>query len=141
MRVVLDTNTVISGLLWSGRPRHVLDAARKGKIEIFTAQALLDELEQVLRRDKFAARLALAGVSYRTLVEGYAALAGRVEPSSITPVVVDDPDDDIVLACAFEIRADAIVSGDSHLLKLRSYSGIPILRSSRFLELLESAQK
>jgi putative PIN family toxin of toxin-antitoxin system len=52
MRVVADTNIVVSGLLWRGGPRQILDAARDGVIELFTSGALLDELEEVLTREK-----------------------------------------------------------------------------------------
>lgn len=52
MRVVADTNTVVSGLFWRGAPRLVLDAARQGRLTLFTTAALLLELENVLKRDK-----------------------------------------------------------------------------------------
>jgi putative PIN family toxin of toxin-antitoxin system len=54
MRVVADTNVVVSGLLWRGNPRRVLDAARDGIIELFTSIVLLEELEDVLSRERFA---------------------------------------------------------------------------------------
>lgn len=65
MRVVADTNTVVSGLLWHGPPRKLFDAARKGEFELFTSVALLTELEEVLGREKFAKRLAIADVTPR----------------------------------------------------------------------------
>ena len=116
MRVVADTNTVVSGLLWHGPPRQVLDAARAGTLQLYTTAVLLAELDEVLQRPKFAQRLTLAGVTTRTLVLGYAALARLIEPAVIVPVVEEDPDDDAVLACAVAAQAEAIVSGDSHLL-------------------------
>ncbi len=70
MRVVADTNVVVSGLLWKGNPRRVLDAARDGKIDLFTSAVLLTELEDVLNREKFAQRLALVGVTPHELVFG-----------------------------------------------------------------------
>ncbi len=57
MRVVADTNIVVSGLLWRGNPRRVLDAAREAAIELFTSAILLTELEDVLGRERFAKRL------------------------------------------------------------------------------------
>ncbi len=64
MRVVADTNIVVSGLLWRGNPRLILDAARDGGIDLYTSGALLDELEEVLVREKFSGRLRAAGVTY-----------------------------------------------------------------------------
>lgn len=100
MRLVADTNTVISGLLWHGAPRRLLDAARAGKVSSFTSAALLVELDDTLSRAKFAERLERTGVTRRVLVQGYAALATVVKPAAIPPSVLADPDDDAVLACA-----------------------------------------
>jgi len=136
MRVVADTNTVVSGLLWRGAPRKVLDAARKGTIELFTSIDLLAELEDVLGREKFARRLSLAQIGPRQLVVGYAALAIPVTPLEIAAVIVDDPDDDAVLACALAAGAEVIVSGDSHLLRLKNYEGIDILTAPGMLALI-----
>ena len=134
MRVVADTNTVISGLLWTGAPRKVLDLARSGQITLYTSPALLAELRDVLGRAKFSKRLKLAGITVRYFSLRYASLAHVVRPKPIKPVVLDDPDDDIVLACALVANAEAIVSGDSHLSDLRIYHDIPILRANVLLE-------
>ncbi len=134
MRVVADTNTVVSGLLWSGAPRKVLDAARKGSIQLFTSAALLVELEDVLGRDKLAKRLSLINVSPQELVLGYAALATPVTPLTIPPVIFEDPDDDAVLACALAAQAEVIVSGDGHMLSLKQYLGIDILTAPKLIE-------
>ena len=133
MRVVADTNTVVSGLLWRGNPRRILDAARAGDINLFTTAVLLAELEDVLSREKFAERLAAAGVVPRDLVLGYAALASVIEPSEIEPVILADPDDDAVLACAVAAHSKVIVSGDSHLLNLRQYQDIRIVTAAALL--------
>jgi putative PIN family toxin of toxin-antitoxin system len=133
LRVVADTSTVISGLLWHGAPRQVLDAARAGTLELHTSASLVAELADVLQRPKFARRLALAEVTPQTLVVGYALLARLIVPAPIGPVVEADPDDDAVLACAAAARAEAIVSGDRHLLELGAYEGIPILSAAQLL--------
>ena len=101
--------------------------------------ALLAEIEEGLQRAKFAQRLSLAGVASHTLVMGYAALAWLIEPAVIEPVIVADPDDDVVLACAVAARAEAIVSGDNHLLDLKQYEGIPIFTAAQLLARIEKA--
>jgi putative PIN family toxin of toxin-antitoxin system len=133
MRVVTDTNTVVSGLLWHGKPRQVLDAARAGRIQLFTTANLLLEMKEVLERDKFAERLRLAGVASYQLVNGYSALARVVQPATIPPVITADPDDDQVLACAKASEAEIIVSGDAHLLEMEEYEGIEILTAAEML--------
>src|SRR5712691_7166996 len=133
MRVVADTNIVVSGLLWKGNPRRVLDAARDGAIELFTSAVLLTELEDVLNREKFAKRLASVQVSPHELVLGYAALASVIQPASIDPVILADPDDDAVLACGVAAQVEIIVSGDNHLLGLSSYRDIRILTAAELV--------
>jgi uncharacterized protein len=139
MRVVADTNTIVSGLLWYGPPRRVLDAARAGSLELFTSAELLVELGDVLNRAKFISRLRQAGVTPRELVLGYAALAHPVEPVTLEPIIQADPDDDSVLFCAVAAKADFIVSGDHHLLGLMEYEGIPIVSAARLLAHLQTA--
>jgi putative PIN family toxin of toxin-antitoxin system len=134
MNVVLDTNTVISGLFWKGAPRQVLDLARSAVITLYTSPPLLAELADVLGRDKFAERLKAAQVSVDELVYGYAALVQTIRPAKILPVITADPDDDKVLACAKAAKAEVIASGDRHLLNLKEYEGIKILQVNQFLE-------
>jgi len=134
MNIVLDTNTVISGLFWKGAPRQVLDLARSGTFTLFTSPDLLAELGKVLERQKFSARLAQAGVSVEELVLGYASLAITVRPHKIAPVIKPDSDDDKVLACAKTANAEIIASGDSHLLDLSDYEGIKIMTVNQLLE-------
>ena len=62
MGIVADTNTVVSGLLWHGAPRQVLDNARSGKIKLFTSAVSLAELEDVLGRKKLAERLKIVNI-------------------------------------------------------------------------------
>lgn len=87
MRGVADTNIVVSGLLWHGPPRQVLDAARAGDLTLFTTGELLAERQDVLARPKFAERLRLAGVRADELVVAYAALATVVQPATIASVI------------------------------------------------------
>ncbi len=136
MRAVLDTSTVISGLLWRGPSHQILRAAHGGQLTLFTSRVLLAELEDVLLRPKFAQRLAHAAITPRELILGYAALARLVTPAGVAPVIFDDPDDDAVIACAVAAQAEVIVSGDRHLLALRSYEAISIVTSGALMATL-----
>lgn len=137
MRAVADSNVVVSGLLWRGPSRALLDLAREGRIELFTSLELLGELLDVLGRPKFQPRLQLAAVAPIDLVVGYASLATRIHTREREPVIAEDPDDDAVLACALAAEADVIISGDRHLLALEVYRGITILTPRRALDSLE----
>lgn len=134
MNIVLDTNTVISGLFWKGAPRQVLDLARSGTFTLFTSPDLLAELADVLERKKFLERLVQANTSIEQLVLGYASLAITVRPNKMVPVIESDPDDDKVLACAKTAGAEIVASGDRHLLDLKEYEGIKIVTVNQLLE-------
>lgn len=83
MRVVLDTNTVVSGLLWGGASKLLLNAAHERRIELFTSAILLAEFADVLPRGKFARKLQAAGLNIAQLVHRYALLAQHVIPADI----------------------------------------------------------
>jgi uncharacterized protein len=139
MRVVADTNIVVSGVLWQGPPRRLLDLARERKITLCTSATLLAELADVIARDKFHARVRAARLSAAALVQDYARLAETAVPAPLpAPAVTRDPDDDHVLACALAADAKLIVSGDADLLELKSYHGIPIRTASAALKELTS---
>ena len=138
MQVVLDTNITVSGLLWGGPPRQIMDAARAGKLQVFTSIDLLEELEDVLARSKLAVRLQLVGKTASALLEEYSVLTTIVAAPPLAEPVSRDPDDDVVLACALAAQAEAIISGDADLLVLGSYRGIPILTAPELLARLSS---
>lgn len=133
MRLVLDTNVVASGLLWEGTPARLIDAAQADEVELLTSRALLAELARILRRTKFRKAIAASGLTLDELVLGYADLATIVDPPPIAPTILNDPDDDHVLACAVAAQADLIVSGDTHLLNLKAYQSIPTVTPAEAL--------
>mgnify|MGYP001559632689 CR=1 FL=1 len=139
MRLVLDTNVVVSGLLWNGAPARLIDAAQADEVELFTSRVLLAELIRILKRAKFTKAIDAGGLTREQLVLGYADLAMLIEPAEIPPVVANDPDDDQVLACALAAKADLIVSGDRDLLDLKQYQDIPVVTPAEALRRIEAA--
>jgi putative PIN family toxin of toxin-antitoxin system len=137
VRIVADTNTVVSGLLWQGAPRRLIDASRAQQLTLITSPALLAELAEVLARNKFAARILQAGVSAKALVEDYAEIAHVIVPEALQVAISRDPDDDEVLACAITAQVDAIVSGDADLLILKNFYGMPILSANQAVKKLQ----
>lgn len=133
-RAVCDTNVLVSGFLWAGPPREILRLAEGHAIRLFTSRPLLLELGRVLnypKLERILSRADLTGTDVATwLIEHASLVVPRPLPE---PVIPDDPADDQVLACAREADADAIVSGDHHLLLVGAYRGIPILTVRDFL--------
>ena len=137
MRLVLDTNVVVAGLLWSGPPRHLLDLAIDKAATLFTSPALLDELSRTLLYPKFAKRIEQYGTTPPALAAYYSALVTLLSPTQVPRVVAHDADDDQVLACAVVAQADLIVSGDKHLLGLGgTYQDIPIVTPAQAVQFI-----
>ncbi len=136
MRIVADTNTVVSGLLWSGPPQQLINAAREKRITLYSSLALAAEFAEVIGREQFARRIRAAKLSAAELVADYARLANLVVPADINPAVAGDPDDDQILACALAANVDAVVSGDKRLRNLKTYQGIRIISATEVLALI-----
>ena len=130
MKVVIDTNIVVSGLLFGGKPLQILEAVIDGKIEAYTSEVLVEELLRILD-EKFRLpkeRLTETGELIRENFE--------ILNSTTVIKVARDPDDDTVLAVAFEAGADYLISGDHDLLVLKRTGTIPIVDSEQFLRLV-----
>jgi putative PIN family toxin of toxin-antitoxin system len=139
MRVVLDTNILISGLLWAGTPGLVLKAVDEGKIQPLASEATLDELRDVLSRPKFAAKLAAKKTTAAQLTQSYADKTEIIDPAPLPTQVASDPDDDMFIACAISGKADLIVSGDPHLLHVEMYKDIPIITAAALIQRLKAS--
>lgn len=137
LRVVLDTNVLVSGLIGvGGPPRAIVDGWLAGSFVLVTSLYLIDELRHVLNYPRIAQRLHLRTAETAAI---FTALSDRAEIVRDEPVLggaTRDPKDDAVLACAVAGAADLIVSGDQDLLVLGRYRDIPIITPQQFLTLL-----
>jgi uncharacterized protein len=131
-RVVADTNIFVSAVMFGGLPGAFLDLAIVGAFTLVVSAVLLDELDEKLRV-KFEVAPNDATM-IRAKLQGIAEI---VTPDVVLVVIEEDPDDDRVLECAVTGRADCIVSGDRHLLKLGDYDGIAIMTVRQFLDTME----
>lgn len=139
---MLDTNTLISGVISpGGAPRRLLDGAKTQTYELCSSAVLMTELLDVLSREKFSVRLAQAGLTPLNIVRELRRLAYMTSPTNVPRVIVNDPDDDHVLACALAAQADLIVSGDKHLHSLGGhYQGIRIVNAAVAMGLISAQQ-
>lgn len=137
VKLVIDTNTLVSGTLWSGPSARLLDAVEQGRATLVLSAALLAEFGDVVGRTRLASRLALCNVTPTGLVARLARQAELVSPAPIPlPSSLRDPKDLIVLAAAVAAHADVIVTGDDDLLSMVSFEGIPIMKARAALEKL-----
>ena len=129
MRIVVDTNVIVSALVFGGLPRRIFELVEGGYCELFYAADIQEETRRVLR-DKFGWDEDRLDRYLRTLWS----LGKRVVLRHRVNAVREDPDDNRILECALAADADVIVSGDRHLLKIGAYEGITILTPRDFLK-------
>lgn len=127
MRIVADTNVLISSLFWNGAPYRLVQAALDGKFEIVTAPSILREAQRVLKRD-----FDLGAQEIDDIVICLRSFVKVVKPAK-TPKAVRDALDNHILACALGGRARYIVTRDEDLLVLKEYQGIAIVTPEEFL--------
>ncbi len=133
MRIVIDTNIWISGLLWRGDAWRLLNLAEQGRVELCVAYPMLLELEEVLAYERFQPRLETLQQTPAQLAVYALSLASAFDVSrGVTPLVLADPDDDIFLLCAVEANAAYVVTNDRHLLSLKTYREIAIVTVEDF---------
>ncbi len=129
-RAVLDTNVLISGLCFGGKPARILEHALAGRIQLATSGVLVSEFKAVMEA-KFPGRRAAILETMGELAQLWVVVPDQALPR--LKFVAADPSDDRILECAVAARADCIVSGDKHLLDLGAFGKIPILSPADFL--------
>jgi len=128
LRIVLDTNVLVSAFVFpGGAPETVYRLAVEERLELITSRPLLAEFGRVLSEKFDAPRAATEAVAQ------IASIATVVDPTQEVAVIADDPEDNRVLEAALESRAEVTVSGDRHLLRLKSWQGVRIVSPADFL--------
>ncbi len=129
MRVVLDTNVIVSGLNFPGNERLVLELALRGRFELCVSPFILEEVAGVLVR-KFAWTEERSAQALRALGDA----ATVVEPLRLPEMIEGGHADNRILECAVEVSADYLVTGDRrHLLPLEEHQGARIVNAPHFL--------
>jgi len=134
VRVVLDTNVLISGVIASGYSARILDAARREEIKLVTSVHMLEEFSDVVSRRRIVRKYPNVTENAETLLDFFRAFAEFVLGIPEEDQISSDRDDDFVLACAIDGKVDYIVSGDPHLLDLKIHKRIPVLSPREFAE-------
>ena len=129
MKIVLDTNVLISGIYFSGQPGRILAAWHSRKLQLCVSLEILEEYLNVAER--LANRY--AGVEYEGILGLIVQNAELVQAANLPEPVSEDPDDDKFLACALASNTHIIVSGDNDLLKVSGYADIRVLTPKGFI--------
>ncbi len=130
LKIVLDSNVLISSIVFGGNPRKIVDMIIAGKITLVVSEPIIEEVKEVLAGSKFQYPPAVL----RLFIDELLAISELVEPQQTINIIEDDPDDNKILECAVEAGADYIITGDKHLLKKDSYNRIKIMNPADFLK-------
>ena len=130
MKVIVDTNVLLSAILFAGTPGRILEAWRNGKVELVVAPDIVDEYVRVAER--LEARY--DNVDIQPIVALVVQNATLVPATRLPGPVCDDPDDDKFLACALSSGTDMVVSGDKKLRAASGYEGIQVFTPRQFID-------
>lgn len=134
LRTVMDTNVLVSGILWRGVPFQLLRWAEERHLRIYTSLEILAEVYRVLHYPKFQQYIDDQKASPRELFAKIASLCTVVQVDQVGKGVCSDADDEKFLSCALAANVAVLVSGDKHLLNLKKYRSIHILTAREFYE-------
>lgn len=129
MKIVLDTNVLVSGIFFSGPPADILRAWSRGKFRLVLSPEILDEYTRVSTElaDKFP------DIDIRRILDLVVVRSEVCSPGALPQQVCEDPHDDKFFAAALDRRAKIIISGDKHLLRVSGYQGVSVLTPRQFL--------
>jgi putative PIN family toxin of toxin-antitoxin system len=129
-KIVIDTNIYISAIFWGGKPRAVVDLGRSGQVLIFTSSEIEKKIEKKLKT-----KFGISNEEVAQILLDFSTFTSPIKAIRKIAVIDDDPDDDKFIECAVSSRAGFIVSGDKHLLNLKEYKGIKIMKAADFLSI------
>ena len=130
MKIVLDTNVLISGIFFSGSPYQILKAWREGKIKIIASEEILSEYQRVAEE----LSRQFPSVDIDRILELITIHAELVDASDFQVTICEDPDDNKFIACALASKSKTIVSGDKHLINITGYKGIQVVKPREFTD-------
>lgn len=128
-RILLDTNIYISAIFFGGKPKELIELAKNKEIEIVISQHILWEIREVLSRKFNISEFRINVIEHDIL-----SIAKVVVVFTRPDIGLLSPGDNEILACAKDGKADIIITGDNHLLKLQEFDGIKILTPAIFLK-------
>jgi len=141
LKAVLDVNVWVSALLWGGKPAEIIKASEQGKVRLFASEEIVREISEVLKYPKLKKVYEAEDMCHEELIEAVLKVVSFVNVAQRVKVVLEHPADDKFLECALEAKADYVVSGDKHLLKVGNYKKINVVTVNGFLEVLEAVRK
>lgn len=134
MKFVADTNVLISATFWKGDSEKIIIKAEKKEIKLILSKEIITEYSKVLNYSEIKNKIRNKRLEIGYTIQKIISIATIVEPKMQLNTVKEDPDDNKILECALEGKADYIVSQDAHLLKLKEFHGIKIITPKQALK-------
>ena len=129
LKIVLDTNTLISAFFWQGNEFELFQKIEQGKAELYTSQEIIEEIKEVLNRGKFKKVILKTNQTPNEILQKVISISNIVIGEKLGIKACRDDKDNKFLECAILAKADYIVSGDEDLLVLKKYENIKIVKS------------
>ncbi|MEK6943011.1 MAG: putative toxin-antitoxin system toxin component, PIN family [Nanoarchaeota archaeon] len=136
LKLVLDTNTIVSAFFWEGNEAELFRKIEQGRARAYISNEILKEVEEVIKRPKFDKVMKNAGLTQDQIIQKIVSIFHFVISPKLDIKVCRDEKDNKFLECAESAKVDYLISGDEDLLSLKEYKGISIVRTWEILQLL-----
>ncbi len=133
MRLVVDTNIMISALGWRGQEYTLMNMIFEGEADLYFSPEILSEFQKVAKRPRFG----FTGDDIEEYIVALLEIGTLVVPENRVEIIKVDLSDNMFLECALEVNADYLVSGDEHLLKLKEFKSTRIVKAGKVLQHIE----
>lgn len=133
MRITVDTNILISATFWNGASSKIIDMVENKEVDLVLSKDILKEYDEVLNYKEIQDKIKNKNLEMKKSVGKVISISEMVVPQQIFKVIKEDLDDNKIIECAVEGDVDYLVSNDKHLLKLKEFKGIKIIKPEEFL--------
>ena len=132
MKIVVDANIFVSSYFWGGNPRKIFERIIAGLDELYISQEILNEIKDVISRSKFHADIN----EIKLYIDSIEEIANKIDVKKLLKTVSRDQDDDKYIECAISGDVNFIISGDIHLLEIKEYENVKIMKAKEFLDIV-----
>lgn len=134
MKITLDTNVLLSSTFWDGDSSRIVEIIERGEIELVLSRDIIQEFGGVLEYKEIKEKIKDKNLEMKRTVNEIIEMAKIVDPREEFNIIKDDPEDNVIIACAVEGEVDYIVTQDRHLLDLGEFRSVKILTPREFLK-------
>src|SRR3989344_630847 len=132
MRITLDTNSLISATFWFWDSNKIIEKVENRELVLVLSLDIIKEFSRVLNYEEIQEKIKDKNLEMKYSVEKIISLSEMIEPKERLNIIQEDFSDNKILECAYEGKADYIITKDNHLLKLKEFKNIKIVTPEEF---------